>query len=75
MANSNGSTRMWIAILVAVAALFFGGISSGLVMRLNNRVDANTESVRKIDVILEKIDNIEKYVAEIKVDFKEHVKE
>ncbi len=71
MENGNGRT---ITLIIAAVSLTFGISMGGVVLGLNGRVKENELQVRKIDVVLEKIENVEEHIAEIKQDFKEHVR-
>jgi len=69
--NKNNSTRMWIAVIVAVVSLTFGIVKTVDAASLGNRVNEIEKEVGKIDVILEKIDNIEEDVAKIESRMRE----
>ena len=62
---------MWIAVIVAVVSLTFGIVKTVDAASLGNRVNEIEKEVGKIDVILEKIDNIEEDVAKIESRMRE----
>ena len=51
-------------------SLTFATVTGGFAISLSTRVRNNEQAVGKIDVILEKISNIEDDIAEIKTDMK-----
>jgi len=67
----NNSTSRWITIIVMAVSLTFATVTGGFAISLSSRVKENEKAIGVLDVILEKINNIEYHIEEIKEEIRE----
>ena len=68
--SNNNSTSKWIAIIIMAVSLTFATVTGGFAISLSSRVRENERTISIIDVVLEKISNIEYDIEEIKEELK-----